>query len=99
MDEELLNTILEKINAVSDDIKEVKEKIYAIDLTLVKQEANIQEHMKRSDYLEKLYFEIEEELKPIQEHVSQVHGVAKFLGVLGASITFILGVLKLIGKL
>ena len=46
-----------------------------IDKTLVKQESNLSEHMRRTDLLEK-------KIDPIEQHVHQLKGIAKFIGFL-----------------
>jgi hypothetical protein len=54
------------------DLDYVKKAISSIDKTLALQHVSLQEHMRRTQLLE-------EALKPIDEHVHQVRGIAKFM--------------------
>lgn len=72
----------EKLNKLEAKIDALDEHLGSIDITLVKQEASLSEHMKRSDSLEKMVNLLQSELKPIEKHVHAVDGVLKFLGAL-----------------
>ena len=66
----------------------------AIDKTLIKQELNLREHMKRTDALETLISTLESEFRPVQRHVIMVDGVVKFLGLLAVVMSIVGGILK-----
>lgn len=76
-----MSQILAKLDKLDD-------RLDSVDKTLVKQEANLGEHMRRTALLE-------EDLKPIKKHVGHVEGGLKLLGIL----SLILGILFSIGKL
>lgn len=73
---ELLTRVVEQLDKLDD-------KLDAVDKTLVKQEENLREHMRRTELLEKqhemLQSDIHEELEPIKSHINQVKGISKFL--------------------
>lgn len=87
---DLLNLVAKKLDKLDD-------KLDNVDKTLVKQEINLQEHMRRSDLLEKKQEEIEQEIKedliPINNHINQVKGITKFVIIGGPIIATIFGVL------
>ena len=66
-------------------LERLDEKLDAVDRTLVKQEENLREHMRRTDILESQHNHLEDkmhdELEPIKSHVQQVKGIGKFLAV------------------
>lgn len=71
------------LNRVIAQLDKLDDKLESVDKTLVKQEENLREHMRRTELLEKqheqLQSEIHEELEPVKAHVNQVKGIAKFL--------------------
>lgn len=84
--EQLLNKI-DKLDERLDDIEKI----------LVVQEANLKEHMKRSDNLEKIVENVRDnELTMVKKHVHMMEGALKLLGVGGLIVTVITGVFKLI---
>lgn len=100
---ERLEIKIDKIEAKTDRLDS---RLDSSDKTLVKQEANLGEHMRRTDRLEKLYEEVREEnktavtklsedLKPVKKHVAYMEGALKGLGVLAGVITLIGGIIKI----
>lgn len=88
-----LKTIEKKLDEIQ---KETNDRLSTIEKVLIVQETNLQQHMKRSEYLEKLVEKVEErDLKPIRKHVNQVEGGFKFLGVVSLVIGIIVGFAKL----
>ena len=84
--------ILEVITRVDGSVDKIESKIDKldsrlddVDKTLVKQEAQLAEHIRRTNILEK-------ELKPVKIHVERVNGAFKLLGIVAS----ILGILKLL---
>jgi archaellum component FlaC len=83
------------LNRVADNLDKLDDKLDGIDKTLVKQEENLREHMRRTEILESqhrdLKIEIHDEIKPIKSHVEQVKGISKFLIVIIPIIAIISG--------
>lgn len=57
------------------DVDHIKRSLASMDKTLALQEANLREHMKRTELLEKA-------MEPVEQHVEQVRGAFKFVGFL-----------------
>ena len=70
-----------KLDRIVDDLTEIK-------ITSAKQEVNLAEHMRRTELAETNLDQIRQDLKPVQKHVTMVHGVLKFLGV----VSMVLGI-------
>lgn len=68
MDDKRLERVEDKIDALNAHLS-------SIDSTLAAQHVSLAEHIKRTSILE-------EEMKPVKEHVAMVHGVLKFIGLL-----------------
>lgn len=69
----------------------------AIDKTLVKQEATLAEHIRRTENLERIIELMQDEAKPVQKHVIMVEGVLKFLGVVSIFLSIIGAILSIFG--
>lgn len=82
------------LNYVIHQLDKLDEKLDSVDKTMVKQEENLREHMRRTEILEEQHSvlrteaqkqhdtvrsEMHDELEPIKAHVQQVKGVSKFL--------------------
>lgn len=67
------------LNRVITQIDKLDDKLESVDKTLIKQEENLREHMRRTEILEEQHTRLESELQPIEKHVNQVRGVFKFL--------------------
>ena len=77
-DTKLMDLIINKLNALD-------ESLVSIDKTLVKQEAQLAEHIRRTNALEA-------KLEPVEAHVNKVNGAFILIGVLST----LLGILKLL---
>lgn len=87
MDAKLMERILDKLDGLDD-------KLSTVDKTLVLQEANLREHMRRTDLLEEGVNKLNLDLKPLENHVTYVNNIFKFLGALGAITAFAVGIYK-----
>lgn len=79
--ESKIDKLIEKIDSKFD---KVENRLDSLDVTLVKQEANLREQMKRSDSFDKHVSILESKIVPIGTHVDRVQfltKVAKFIGV------------------
>lgn len=78
-DKDLFERVLDRLDSIDDRLNNV-------DKTLVKQEMNLDEHMKRSDNLEEMINLVKNDLKPVENHVKGVNLVLKILGILGSGV-------------
>lgn len=86
----------EMLTRIYDKVEILDSRLDSIDKTLVRQEANLQVHMKRSDHLEKLVGHVEAQMKPIQKHVIGVELFLKFLGIVSVIVAIIAGIMSII---
>lgn len=86
-----MKEILDRIEAKVDKLDD---RLDLVDITLVKQEANLKEHMRRTHLLEgkveHIETEIQKELEPVKKHVNQVKIVAKIIGIIIPAIATII---------
>ena len=64
-----------KLDKIATDISEINQ-------TLIRNTVSLEYHVKRTDLAEARMEAIASDLKPIQEHVSKVHGALKLLSIL-----------------
>ena len=57
---------------VIEKLDKLDERLDSVDKTLIKQESNLSEHMRRTKLLE-------EKMEPVESHVRSIHSVMKFL--------------------
>lgn len=67
---------------ILDKLDILDTRLDSVDKTLIKQEANLDKHIMRTDQNEIMIQEIFEQIKPIQKHINYVEGILKFIGVL-----------------
>lgn len=97
-----LDAVFEKLDNLNKKMeehhRESDRRLDEIDKTLVRQEENLKEHMKRSEHLENIVENIQDkDLKPLARHVAMVNGASTFLVILGIVVGIISGILKIFG--
>jgi hypothetical protein len=79
---------------LDEKLDKITDKLNSIDITLVKQEMNLQEHMKRTELAEISLGVLKDELKPVQAHVLIMNNIFKVIGVLTTFLGFIGAIIK-----
>lgn len=68
------------LTIIHDDVKEIKKDISEIKIIAAKQQVGLDLHIKRSDMLEELVNHLDEQkIQPLQDSVSQIKGIYKFV--------------------
>ena len=67
---------------IFEKVESIEMRLQSIDMTLLKQHLSLDEHMRRTEIIEK-------ELQPVVKHVEQMRGAAKLLGILALIATII----------
>ena len=75
-------------------LDKILEKISNIDITLAKQQASLDEHIRRTEIAESHIDDIKEDLKPVHAHINMVQGGLKVIMAIGAAVLAILKILK-----
>lgn len=89
-------TIKETIKMIMDRLDRLDSHLSGIDKTLVKQEANLEKHMLRTDQNETMIQIIAEDIKPVKKHVTQVEGILKFIGLISLILGIALSIIKIV---
>lgn len=101
-DKKSIQKKLEEIDKKMDNHDKANDvRLDKIEKVLIVQEANLKEHMRRSDHLEEIVenekIKISQELEPIKKHVNQLNGAFKLIGLLGVFVSVVGGILKIMG--
>lgn len=86
---ELMKLIITKIDTLDSKLDKTNEKIHGIDITLVRNTESLEEHMRRTELLEK-------DIQPIKRHVHMLEGGLKLFGVLSLISSLIYGIYRLL---
>lgn len=100
---DVMKLVLERIDRLDDKLEKkldkVENRLDTMDKTLVKQEANLEAHMKRSDLLESSQNDLKDAVKPILKIYTAVWGICKVTVGVGFIVSIIGGILKIFGLL
>lgn len=77
---------------IENKIDKISDRLNSIDSTLSAQHVSLREHMRRTSLLEK-------QIKPIETHVTMVHGAMKLVGVIAVLAGIVEGVVALLDLL
>lgn len=95
------NLIVDLIMDIKKDVSDLKQSHAEIKAIAIKNSVVLDEHMRRTDIAEKRIESLQEEIKPIKEHVQSVNtishflvGVLKVLGIVVSLVGALLGFLK-----
>lgn len=92
---ELMTEMFKTIERLDTNIDIIKTDIGEQKVILAKQEANIGEHMRRSDAIEKHVEILEAAVTVVKTKINYVEGALKLLGVIGIVIGIAGGLLKI----
>lgn len=76
---------------ILDKLDKIDDRLNDIDKTLVKNTASLEEHMRRTDLLEKAQSDLQIQIKPLMNVHTTVITIAKIVGFIG----IVAGILKL----
>lgn len=98
--EDIMKQVLDRIDRLDDKLDakldKVEDRLDSMDKTLVKQESNLEAHMKRSDLLEGSQNDLKEAVKPILKVYTVVWGIGKIILGLSVLVGIAVGIAKLI---
>lgn len=83
-----------KLNRIEDKIDKISDSIGSINITLAKQHQSLDEHMRRTELLEKI-------VEPIEKHVTMINGFIKLvilLATVAAGSQGIISILEYLNK-
>ena len=102
----MANWLEEILTKLDTKVDKLDTRLDTIDITLAKHEANLNEHMRRTNIAEEnidllradtkqSFKEQSEEIKPLTKHVQRVEGFFKLLGIIASIVGVCTGLLSL----
>lgn len=80
---------------IDEKLDVIVEKIHTIDVTLVRNTSSLEEHIRRTELLEKAVDNLNDEIRPIQSHVKTINLFVKILMLSLGAAASVASVLKL----
>lgn len=71
-----------KLGEIDTKVDKLDERLDSIEKVLIKQELNLEIHIKRTNLLEESVGLLRQDLRPVERHVDYVHGALKFIGII-----------------
>ena len=90
---EILNGKIDNLDVKLDQkLEKLDTYMHSIDKTLIKQNADLEHHIKRTNQLEDQFIKINNRLEPIEDHAKKVSLIAKIVFGIFSAIIAVLGV-------
>ena len=96
MSEKLLDIILSKLDKIDSKLDRLDSRLDASEKIAIKQELNLDEHMRRSDLLEKRQDRLRGDLIPLLKIHTVVWGVCKIIVGLAVLVSIAVGIFKVL---
>jgi len=87
----------DRLNRLQDTQVDIREDLTKIQVTIAEQAKDVAHHIKRTDELEARVEQVAADIKPVREHVQQLKGVVKAVGLLAVSLGIVVSWLKIFG--
>lgn len=88
--------IVETIMKLDSKIDGLDARLDSMDRTLVKQELNLADHMRRTELAEKSLDALRVKLEPVEKHVALFEGFLKAFGLVATLVSLTAGVIKIV---
>ncbi len=75
---DLLQHVIHQLDRIEDKLSSTDDKLDAVDKTLIKQEKNLEEHMRRTELLEIEQKEFRSDLSELEKTKIQIKAIVKF---------------------
>lgn len=97
--EQIMKMLKDQLDRMETKIDKLDDRLDSAEKVAIKQEANLEAHMKRSDLLEKSQEDLKEAVKPILKVYTVAWGITKIIGSIGVVVGILGGIAKLLGLL
>lgn len=97
--EQIMKMLKDQLDRIEGKVDKLDERLDSAEKVAIKQEANLEAHMKRSDLLEKSQEDLKEAVKPLLKVYTVAWGITKIVLAIGVVVGILSGIAKLIGLL
>jgi hypothetical protein len=85
------------LNSFEHKLDKIDQKMDAMESRHIENSQQLSEHIYRTELAEENIAILREQIKPIEKHVSMLHGVLKFIGIVATLVSITTGVMKILG--
>lgn len=96
---DVMQMLVSHLERIEGKVDKLDERLDSAEKVAIKQEANLEKHMLRSDLLEQSQGDLKEAVKPILKIYTVAWGITKIVGAISLVVGTISGILKLVGLL
>lgn len=94
--EDVMKLVVDHLNRIESKVDKLDERLDSAEKVAIKQEGNLELHMKRSDLLEQSQSELQEYVKPILKVYTVAWGIVKIVGAIAVLVGMAAGVVKIL---
>ena len=94
--DEIMKLVQQQLNRIELKVDKLDERLDSSEKVAIKQEHNLELHMKRSDLLEQSQTDLKEAVKPILKVYTVAWGICKIVAATALVVTLVSGVLRMI---
>lgn len=91
-----MKLVVTQLQRIEGKVDKLDERMDSAEKVAIKQEANLELHMKRSDLLEQSQSKLEDYVKPILKAYTVAWGIVKIVGGAAVVVGMIVGIIKII---
>lgn len=84
-----------RLDKIGDQIGRVSETQAEMNITQAQQAKDIEHHIKRTDLLDDFVRKMAKQMMELMDHIQQVRGVAKFIGIVSIALGMVATALKI----
>ena len=96
---DVLDLVVNHLERIEGKVDKLDERLDSAEKIAIKQEHNLEEHMKRSDLLEQSQNALQEAVKPILKIYTVAWGICKIVAATALVVTLVSGILRLLNLL
>lgn len=94
--EDVMNIVVVQLQRIESKVDKLDERMDTAEKIAIKQECNLEEHMRRSDLLEQSQNELKEYVKPILKIYTVAWGICKIIAATALVVTLVSGILRML---
>lgn len=98
-DETIVKMLKDQLDRMETKIDKLDDRLDSAEKVAIKQEANLEAHMKRSDLLEQSQNDLKDSVKPLLKIYTVAWGITKIVLAVGVVVSILGGIAKLMGLL
>ncbi len=97
--EQIMKMLKDQLDRIEGKVDKLDDRLDSAEKVAIKQESNLEAHMRRSDLLEASQNDLKEAVKPLLKVYTVAWGITKIVLAIGVVVGILSGIAKLVGLL